>query len=63
MDSSFKNAKFEWVKEMITSNFENMKINHIMQLGEGWMNTAYLINHELVFRFPKDKDGAIDIKK
>ncbi|WP_246020240.1 aminoglycoside phosphotransferase family protein [Lysinibacillus telephonicus] len=48
---------------MITSNFENMKINHIMQLGEGWMNTAYLINHELVFRFPKDKDGAIDIKK
>lgn len=63
MDSSTKNVKLEWVKEMITSNFENMKINHIMQLGEGWMNTAYLINHELVFRFPKDKDGTIDIEK
>ncbi|MFK9092767.1 phosphotransferase family protein [Bacillus salipaludis] len=63
MDSGIENAEFEWVKKMIISNFENMKINHIMQLGEGWMSRAYLINHEFVFRFPKEKDGAIDTEK
>lgn len=63
MDSMIENTEFEWVKKMIISNFENMKINHIMQLGEGWMSRAYLINHEVVFRFPKEKDGAIDTEK
>ncbi|MEH7334326.1 aminoglycoside 3'-phosphotransferase/choline kinase family protein [Neobacillus drentensis] len=63
MDSGIENAEFEWIKKMIISNFENMKINHIMQLGEGWMSRAYLINHEVVFRFPKEKAGAIDTEK
>jgi len=63
MNSSIEIAEFEWVKNMIISNFENMKINHIMQLGEGWMSRCYLINHEVVFRFPKGKDGAIDTEK
>ncbi|MCJ8007315.1 phosphotransferase [Lederbergia wuyishanensis] len=63
MISSIEIAEFEWVKNMIISNFENMKINHIMQLGEGWMSRCYLINHEIVFRFPKEKDGAIDTEK
>lgn len=63
MDSGIENTEFEWVKKIIISNFENMKINHIRQLGEGWMSRAYLINHEVVFRFPKEKDGAIDTEK
>ncbi|MBS4176859.1 hypothetical protein [Lederbergia citrea] len=51
------------LKKMIVSNFENMKINHIVQLGEGWISRAYLINHEAVFRFSKEKDGAMDTEK
>ncbi|USK54249.1 aminoglycoside phosphotransferase family protein [Cytobacillus solani] len=63
MDNSIEYAEFEWVKKMIMCNFKNLKINHIMPLGEGWMSRAYLINHEIVFRFPKEKDGAIDTEK
>ncbi|WP_010096956.1 phosphotransferase family protein [Ornithinibacillus scapharcae] len=55
-----KYTEFDWVKKMINSNFNNMKVNHIIKLGEGWMSRAYLINHEVVFRFPKEKAGAID---
>ncbi|MBS4196462.1 phosphotransferase [Lederbergia citri] len=63
MDSSIESAEFEWVKNMIINNFENMKIIHIKHLGEGMMSRCYLINHEVVFRFPKEKDGAIDTEK
>jgi len=63
MDSPIEDVEFEWVKSMIVSNFENMKVNHILRLGEGWMSRAYLINHEVVFRFPKEKDGSLDTEK
>lgn len=63
MDSIIENDEVGRVKETILKNFENVKIDHIIKLGEGWMNRAYLINHKFVFRLPKEKDGAIDTEK
>lgn len=63
MINGIENAEFESIKLTILKNFERMKIDHIMKLGEGWMSRAYLINHAMVFRFPKDKQGAIDLEK
>ncbi|MDN4074970.1 phosphotransferase family protein [Fictibacillus terranigra] len=63
MSSRIENAEFDWVKKTIMRNFEHLKINHIAPLGEGWRSRAFLINHELVFRFPKEKEGAIDTAK
>lgn len=60
MKRSTEKDEFEWVKKIIKKNFENMLCNHITKLGEGWKSRAYLINHDLVFRFPKEEDGAID---
>ncbi|WP_338452936.1 aminoglycoside phosphotransferase family protein [Niallia oryzisoli] len=63
MKISTESDEFKWVKKMIKKNFENMPCNHITKLGEGWKSRAYLINHDLVFRFPKEEDGAIDTEK
>jgi aminoglycoside 2''-phosphotransferase len=63
MDNVNENDEFGWVKETILKNFEDVKIDHIIKLGEGLMSRAYLINHKLVFRFPKEKRGAFDTEK
>jgi aminoglycoside 2''-phosphotransferase len=63
VDSIIENDEVGWIKEMILKNFENVKIDHIIKLGEGWMSQAYLINHKFVFRFPKEKGGAFDTEK
>jgi len=38
---------------MIISQFPEINPTAIELLGAGWDNTAYLINHQLVFRFPR----------
>lgn len=43
-------------RELIASQF-NLKVNIIESLGEGFDNIAYLVNKELVFRFPRRKEG------
>ncbi|SFA84653.1 aminoglycoside 2''-phosphotransferase [Lentibacillus halodurans] len=63
MNKSIDNVEFEWVQRTVKNNFNNMKVDHIMKLGEGWMSRAYLINDQLVFRFPKEKQGAVDLEK
>lgn len=63
MDNMIKNAEFKWVVDNILRNFDHIKMDHIVKLGEGWKSRAYLINQKTVFRFPKEKDGAIDTEK
>lgn len=39
--------------ELLAEQFPQLRVNTIELLGSGWDNTAYLINDELVFRFPR----------
>lgn len=55
--------ELEWVVKTILNNFKNLEVKVAKKLGEGQMSRAYLINNELVFRFPKNKDGATDTEK
>lgn len=52
-----------WVKETLQHNFKGLEVKQIIKLGEGWMSRAYLVNDEIVFRFPKNKEGAVDTEK
>ncbi|BDH61660.1 6'-aminoglycoside N-acetyltransferase [Lysinibacillus sp. PLM2] len=63
MASLIESDEFRWVKETILKNFKDVKIDHIIKLGEGSMSRAFLINQKFVFRFPKEKDGACDTEK
>lgn len=46
------------VKSIIQLNIPELKLASISQIGEGWDNTAWLINGIWVFRFPKHKDAV-----
>ncbi len=48
----------ETVKELLLLQF-SIRVHDIQLLGSGFDNTAYLINHEFVFRFPH-RDEALD---
>lgn len=50
-------------KSIIQSNFTELKIINIRPLGEGWMSRTFLVNDQIVFRFPKNEEGAMDTKK
>jgi len=41
------------VRSLLTSQFPQITIRSIEKLGAGWDNAAYLINNELIFRFPQ----------
>jgi aminoglycoside phosphotransferase (APT) family kinase protein len=43
----------EEVRELLADQFPQLHINNVELLGSGWDNTAYLVNSELVFRFPR----------
>ncbi|MGE0266464.1 MAG: phosphotransferase [Candidatus Obscuribacterales bacterium] len=40
-------------RKLVADQFDCLAIETIEHLGSGWDNTAYLINGELVFRFPR----------
>lgn len=42
-------------RELIESQFSDLKVAEISLLGNGWDNTAFLVNGNLVFRFPRRK--------
>ena len=44
-------------KKLIESQFQ-LSISHIKLLDEGWDNTVFLVNHELIFRFPHRPFGV-----
>lgn len=51
------------IKKTINKCFDTIHIKSIESIGEGWRNKAYLINDRYIFRFPKEKRGAIDLEK
>jgi hypothetical protein len=46
-------------RKLIAAQFPEINIDSFKYLGEGWDNKVYLINNELVFRFPRRHDCAI----
>lgn len=56
-------SKKNFIRETIEDNFEDFTVHNIKKLGEGWMSNAYLLNDEYVFRFPKEKEGNVDLEK
>lgn len=49
----------EQLKQKLESDFPDLVVTDIKQIGEGWDNVAYLINNEVVFRVPKKKTEEI----
>lgn len=47
------------LKQKLESDFPDLVITEIKQIGEGWDNIAYLVNKEVVFRVPKKKTEEI----
>lgn len=45
------------VGELVAQHF-NLSVHSISMLGEGWDNAVFLINHDLVFRFPRRKEAV-----
>ena len=43
---------------LISSQFEKLVLTSIELLGVGWDNTAYLVNGQFVFRFPRRSIAA-----
>lgn len=41
--------------ELINEQFPELSAKHIRLLGAGWDNTAFIIDEELIFRFPRRK--------
>ena len=48
----------EQVKEMLREQFPELAPHSLELLGEGWDNTAWLVNGTYVFRFPRRQLGA-----
>lgn len=46
------------VERILRDNFAQLFIHSLSMLGEGWDNTTWLINNELVFRLPKHQQAA-----
>lgn len=44
------------VSAALSSDFPELEVQSISYLGEGWNSSAFLVNDDLVFRFPKRKD-------
>ncbi len=47
-------------QQLIASQFPEITIKSFRYLGEGWDNKVYLINDELVFRFPRRHECALE---
>ena len=39
--------------QLIRDQFPELEPKHIRLLGAGWDNTAFIIDEELIFRFPR----------
>lgn len=49
-------------RQLIETQFPNLTPVSLKFFGEGWDNTAYLVNQHLVFRFPRRQISADLIK-
>jgi aminoglycoside 2''-phosphotransferase len=48
----------EVVRRVLAEQVPELQIHVLRLLGSGWDNDAYLVNEELVFRFPRRKSAA-----
>lgn len=48
----------ELARSLIAAQFPSLAVSRIEPFGVGWDNTAYLVNDEFVFRFPRRQLGA-----
>src|SRR5580693_8968003 len=39
------------------ADFPDLSITSLVSIGKGWNNVAYLVNNEIVFRLPTDRDS------
>lgn len=46
------------VQQILRSNLPKLSIESILMLGEGWDNTTWLVNENIVFRLPKHEEAA-----
>lgn len=45
-------------KATLRKDFPDLEVKKISFLGQGWNNIAYLVNNEIVFRLPTERDGV-----
>lgn len=53
-----QNAEIEKTTAVIQRNFPKLEVNSITYVGEGMDSKAFLVNDELIFRFPKLEEVA-----
>jgi aminoglycoside 2''-phosphotransferase len=53
--------KVDWRR--IELEYQGLSVRSAFLLGEGWNSRAYLVNNELVFRFPKRPDHWREIER
>nr|AMP56969.1 APH [uncultured bacterium] len=63
MYSINKKSTARELKLLLQTNFQELVIDSLHTLGEGWMSRAFLVNNQIVFRLPKNHEGALDTKK
>jgi aminoglycoside phosphotransferase (APT) family kinase protein len=51
-------VKPDLAARLIDAQFRDLRPVHLELLGEGWDNTAYLVNNLIVFRFPRRQVAA-----
>ncbi len=54
----FKNLSTELCKYAIIRCFPQITVTTIQQNDEGWDNCVFIINNEIIFRFPRDPEAA-----
>ena len=50
-------------RKLISEQFSQLKPIEILSLGNGWDNTAFLVNQEFVFRFPRRASSVSLLEK
>jgi hypothetical protein len=53
--------RVDW--EIIAVEQPDLSINSVSFLGEGWCSRSYLVNDELVFRFPKRPEQWVELDR
>ena len=53
-----RSVSLELAQELIEAAFSNLTPVRVVPLGHGWDNTGYLVNEEIVFRFPRRQSAV-----
>ncbi len=51
------------IKKILKSDFPDLQIKTIEKISEGWRNYVFLVNNDLIVRFPKQANPSIKIQK